>query len=354
MTQELEKELIEFYLAPNSAREIERIYGVNLYQLKKLLVKYNIPQHSKSDAYKLRDARTKEVCLEKYGVTNPFATEEVKEKTRQTMLERYGVEYVGQAEISKQKTKEAFLEKYGVDSYTKTEEFKNFIAENKDAITAKAKATCLEKYGVENVLLVPEVRKKKYETTLARYGDGNFTNREKAKATCLERYGTEYYASTEEAIARCHETKKRNGSYRKSSFEDLFYQRVADLITEKAVIPQYCDKERYPFACDFYIPALDLFVEINAHPTHGGHPFNSNSEADKKQLAKWQEKQKTKPFYTAMIDVWTRRDPIKMKTAKDNDLNYICLYNKQQIHNFANGLSEILKLIKMRGGRLIR
>jgi hypothetical protein len=55
-----------------------------------------------------------------------------------------------------------------------------------------------------------------------------------------------------------------------------------------------------------------------------------------------------------MIDVWTRRDPIKMKTAKDNNLNYICLYNKQQIHNFANGLSEILKLIKMRGGRLIR
>ena len=41
MTQELEKELVEFYLAPNSAREIERKYGVNLYQLKKILAKYN-------------------------------------------------------------------------------------------------------------------------------------------------------------------------------------------------------------------------------------------------------------------------------------------------------------------------
>ena len=354
LTEEQEQELVDFYLVPNSAREIERKYGINLYQLKKILAKYEIQMHSKSDAYKLRNERTKEVCLERYGVTNVACLETVREKTKQTMLERYGVEYVGQAEISKQKTKEAFLEKYGVDSYTKTEAFKKFITENKDAIAAKAKATCLERYGVESVLLAPDIQKKKYDTTLARYGDGNFTNREKAKATCLERYGTEYYASTEEAIARCHETKKRNGSYGKSSFEDLFYQLVSDLITEKAIIPQYYDEERYPFACDFYIPALDLFVEINAHPTHGGHPFDANSEADQRQLTKLIERQKTRPFYAAMIDVWTRRDPIKMKTAKDNDLNYICLYDKQQIRNFAKGLSELLKLIKARGGRLIR
>ena len=144
MTTELEKELIEFYLAPNSAREIERKYGVNLYQLKKVLAKYNIPQHSKSDAYKLREKRTKEVCLERYGVENPFAAEEIKEKIKQSMLDRYGVEYVGQADISKQKTKEAFLKKYGVDSYTKTAEFKNFITANKDIIAAKAKTTCLK------------------------------------------------------------------------------------------------------------------------------------------------------------------------------------------------------------------
>lgn len=31
MTKELEKDLVEFYLAPNSARETERKYGVNIY-----------------------------------------------------------------------------------------------------------------------------------------------------------------------------------------------------------------------------------------------------------------------------------------------------------------------------------
>ena len=124
MTTKLEQEIVDFYLVPNSAREIERKYGVTLYQLKKLLMKYNIKMHTKSDAYKLRDERTKEVCLERYGVENPFAAEEVKEKIKQSMLEQHGVEYVGQAEISKQKSKEVLLDKYGVDHYSKTEEFK--------------------------------------------------------------------------------------------------------------------------------------------------------------------------------------------------------------------------------------
>lgn len=170
MTEELEKELIEFYLTPNSAREIERKYGVNLYQLKKLLVKYNIPMHSKSDAYKLRDERTKEVCLDKYGVTNPFAASSVKDKIKQTMLDRYDVEYVGQTEISKQKSREVFLDKYGVDHYSKTEEFKKKYSANaaeykiKEFKTKKLNGTCktskpeevyynilVERYGKANV-----------------------------------------------------------------------------------------------------------------------------------------------------------------------------------------------------------
>jgi hypothetical protein len=171
MTTELEKELVEFYLEPNSAREIERKYGINWYQLKKILAKYKIPQHSRSDAYKLRDERTKEVCLERYGVENPFAAEEVKEKIKQSMLEHHGVEYVGQAEISKQKSKEVLLDKYGVDHYSKTEEFKkNYTANsakykikefkskklNGTCNTSKAEEHCYEilkaAYGAENIL----------------------------------------------------------------------------------------------------------------------------------------------------------------------------------------------------------
>ena len=164
---------------PNSARERERKYGVNLYQLKKILAKFSIPQHSKTDAYKLRDERTKEVCLDRYGVENPFAAEEVKEKIKQSMIERHGVEYVGQAEISKQKSKEVLLNRYGVDHYSKTEEFKKNYSANaaeykiKEFKTKKLNGTCrtskseevyynilVERYGNTNVLR--QYREKRY------------------------------------------------------------------------------------------------------------------------------------------------------------------------------------------------
>ena len=330
MTQELEKELIEFYLAPNSAREIERKYGVNLYQLKKILAKYDIPQHSKSDAYRLRDERTKEVCLEKYGVTNPFAAEEVKEKIKQSMLERHGVEYVGQAEISKQKTKEAFIEKYGVDSYTKTDEFKSFITDNKENIVAKVKNTCLEKYGVDSALKVQEFLSKKYNTTLARYGKSNFNNRIKAKETAVARYGTANLATVPEVRAKQYATKRKNGTFNTSSQEERFYVKLCEKYGKADIVRQYKDK-RYPFMCDFYVKSLDLFIELNISWTHGGHPFDSESVTDKETLLKWQEKAKTSKYYKNAIITWTVRDTAKIAAAKANNLNYVTYYKESEL-----------------------
>ena len=31
---------------------------------------------------------------------------------------------------------------------------------------------------------------------------------------------------------------------------------------------------RYPYYCDFYIPSEDLFIELNAHPSHGSKPIS--------------------------------------------------------------------------------
>lgn len=52
--------------------------------------------------------------------------------------------------------------------------------------------------------------------------------------------------------------------------------------------------ELYPFACDFYIQNLDLYIECNFHWTHGGHKFDKNNENDIKQLnefLEWYNKQ---------------------------------------------------------------
>lgn len=333
LTQEQEKELVEFYLVPNSAREIERKYGVNLYQLKKLLAKYNIPMHAKSDAYKLRDERTKEVCLEKYGVTNPFAADKVKEKIKQSMLNQHGVEYVGQAEVSKQKSKAVLLERYGVDHYSKTDEFKQYISENKDNIAAKIKATCLEKYGVDSALKVPEIKKKKYTTTLAKYGISNFNNREKARETAIERYGTANLAAVAEVQAKQQATKRKNGTFNTSGPEERFYVKLCEKYGSHDVIRQYKDI-RYPFLCDFYIKSIDLFIELNLSWTHGEHPFDKENPADLAKLAKWQEKATTSKYYENAITTWTKRDQVKIATAKSNKLNYIAYYKEAELFEY--------------------
>ena len=92
-------------------------------------------------------------------------------------------------------------------------------------------------------------------------------------------------------------------------------------------------EERYPFYCDFYIKCEDLFIELNAHWTHGGQPYDPNDDFCKTQLAKWQEKAKTSQFFANAIDTWTVRDVRKANVAKENNLNYKVIYeiknNKQ-------------------------
>lgn len=266
ISNELEHEIINFYLMPNSAREIERKYGINLYQLKKILAKYNISTHSKEATYRLRDERTKEVCLDKYGVTNPFAVEKVKDKIKQTMLERYNVEYVGQAEISKQKSKATCLQNYGVDSYSKTTKFK-----------------------------------KDYSANSTKYKLKEF------------------------------ETKKFKGNLNTSKAEELYYQKLINKYGANNIIRQYLDK-RYPYHCDFYIISEDLFIELNLSWTHGAHPFNSESIEDLNILKLWQEKAKTSIYYKNAIETWTKRDSLKLETARKNCLNYQAIYNGGYIY----------------------
>ena len=83
----------------------------------------------------------KQTCLEKFGVENPFQSEEVKEKSKQTMLERHGFEYPMQSEDVKNKSKQTCLEKFGCEIPMQSEEVKK-----------KSKQTCLERYGFKYVL----------------------------------------------------------------------------------------------------------------------------------------------------------------------------------------------------------
>lgn len=122
------------------------------------------------------------------------------------------------------------------------------------------------------------------------------------------------------------QTMRNNNSFNISNQEEDFYAKLCDKYGEDNVIRQYTDKQRYPFACDFYIPSEDLFIEFNRTWTHGGHPFDPMSLEDISKLEMWEEKAKSSKYYKNAIYTWTNLDVRKQKIAKDNNLNYLTIY----------------------------
>lgn len=118
---------------------------------------------------------------------------------------------------------------------------------------------------------------------------------------------------------------RTNNTFNTSSPEDNYYKELINKYGEEDVIRWYSD-ERYPFVCDFYIPSEDLFIELNKHWTHGGHPFDETNLDDIYQLEQWQEKAETSKYYKNAIYTWTMLDTKKQEYAKKNNLNYRVIY----------------------------
>ena len=121
-------------------------------------------------------------------------------------------------------------------------------------------------------------------------------------------------------------TRKKNNSFNASKPENELYESLLKDYSNKTILRNYKDKDRYPFYCDFYIVEDDLFIELNAHWTHGGKPFNPDDEECIQQLNEWKEKAKTSQFYQNAIQTWTVRDVEKQRVAKENNLNYKVIY----------------------------
>ena len=271
-----------------------------------------------------RIEKIKKTCLERYGVNNGAKTETSKEKMKQTCLERYGVEFICKTGEQKKKSKQTKLKKYGDENWCNPN---------------KIKQTKLDRYGDENFVNNDKTKR----TCLEKYNCASYTKtqefKDKSKQTCLKKYGTDAYQKTKEfsEIIRAkldiiqqkiYQTKKQNNTFNSSLIEKQFEAYLKENnINYKT---QY-KSELYPFRCDFYFPDSDLYLEINAHWTHGGHPFDSTNKDDLLLLEQW--KSKNTKFYDIAINTWTVRDVLKRETAKKNNLNYIEV--------FTNDINEI-------------
>ena len=153
-------------------------------------------------------------------------------------------------------------------------------------------------------------------------------------------YGKHHTDESKEKLRNSiFKTKKENNSFNKSQEE----QKIKKLLLNKFknLKCQYKSKV-YPFACDFYIPSLDLYVEYQGFWTHGQYnhkiygPFDKNNNEHVNLLNIWIDKSKTSNFYKKAIHVWTESDPLKRETAKKNNLNWIEFFTMDQFMEWYN------------------
>ena len=360
---------------------------------KGMIVKYGFktPGKSKEVLDKIRKTN-----LEKYGVEYPLQSNEIHEKTidsglkngsyfigsqkgKETKKERYGDEnYNNGKQISETKLNQPEKIKKEIREKVKTTLKRRYGDENYNNLN-QIKRTCMEKYGVENPFAAEQFKEKIKENELKSRIRNHTTQRELLESTerkypndmtykenylfktneTKEKNGTsarqlfdsneiynEGLTYKENFNKKCYETKKRNGTFNVSKSEDELYKALLDNFVD---IKRQYKSDVYPFACDFYIPQYDLYIEHQGFPSHGKHPFDPTNQEDLEIVKKWEKKaneinwkNEKKELYRNFLEVWTQQDPLKREIAKKNKLNFLEIFPD----DFDNNLDNIIEYVK--------
>lgn len=181
-----------------------------------------ILKNEKIACFDCKNKKSKETCMEKYGVSNVSQCKEVKEKRENTFIEKYGAKNPFENKKIKEKICETNLKKYGVKFSSQNEQIKE-----------KFKNTCINKYGVSNPNKTKEVK-------------------EKIKKTNLEKYGVEYTMQSKEIRRKAIETLCKNGNVPSSKQENELYNMLCRIYGDNN-----CEKD---FILDRII--MDCMLEI--------------------------------------------------------------------------------------------
>jgi hypothetical protein len=118
------------------------------------------------------------------SMTMVFGTEIFKQKSKETCLQKYGYENPLQIPEIREKIKTTNYNLYGY-----------MYPQQSPIIRENTKETCLGKYGYEYTLQVPEIREKSKQTMLNTYGVDNISKapeiKQKKSDTCFRNYGVD-------------------------------------------------------------------------------------------------------------------------------------------------------------------
>ena len=259
--------------------------------------------------------KRRETFEERYGVDNVNVVPGVKEKIQDTNMKRYGgISPFSSADV-RAKAKETVMRNYGVDNVSRS-----------PAIMAKQRQSMKKKYGVEYPLQSDIIYNKVRQTCMNRYDSvsplSSSIVREKIKRTVYDKYGVSNVAQSLDVQNKIQTTKRQNGTFNTSNSEDNLYNILCEVFGKDDVMRQY-SSDLYPFSCDFYIKSRDMYIELNAHWSHGGHWYNAKN--DNAVLCEWIDKHTE--YYDNAVSVWSQKDVLKRQTAMKNKLNYIVFWD---------------------------
>lgn len=307
-----------------------------------------------------RKQKFEKTCLDKYGVANPLSNKEIRKKISNTNIEKYGTPNIGHVKWVREKIKRTFNEKYGCDNPGQVKEFKNKIRQTnisrygvdcswkRKEVKEKSKQTFLSRYGVENYVTAKDFLEKSKETCINKYGVDSYSKtkefkdtihnkkekiNKKIRNTFLKKYGVEYAVQLPEIKNKIFDTRKKNHTLNSSKIEDELFEYIKHKFP--LVKRQYKDKERYPYYCDFYIPELDYFIELQGYYTHNDHPYNKDSIKDQALVEKYKEKYGEK---CQAITIWTIKDVDKRNCAKEHNLNFKEIWSLKEGQEFIDKL----------------
>lgn len=257
-----------------------------------------------------------------------------REKAKSTLFSKTNYEYGHQSEESKQKAVDTYYKKTGYLNPSFNPEIKSKISKIYNSKSDEEKASICKKKSDYWKHMQPESLMKRLESLsnaskIAQKKYRELSDEEKQKYVEMgKELQKNYYSSLSDEekqvlIKKRFQTMHDNNTLKSSKYEDTVYEMLCKKYGD--VKRQY-KEERYPFYCDFYVPSEDLFIELNAHWTHGGKKFDNKDSGCVKQLNEWKEKAKNSEFYGNAIHTWTVRDVEKNIMAIKNNLNYSVIY----------------------------
>ena len=213
----------------------------------------------------------------------------------------------------------------------------------------------LNKYGVNNVAKLPNVKEKQRQNTIKmwqkrteiekqdlinkvlntkqeRYGNSNYNNIDKCLNTKQEKYGNRFYNNQ----LKGNETRSKNRTSGKSKEEELLEENLNNKYGETNVIHQYKINKTSRLKYDFKINSL--LLELNGQFWHNYRPYK-NTKSDKEEYYSLKQKG---GMYKAIAKHWKYDDVKKLNYCIENDINYIVIY----FDTLPNNILEIIEKYK--------